>query len=165
MFGKTFESTLNNLIQVFDRFRSANLKPKPKKCELFKHSVSFLGHVVSHEGVSCDPSKISDVRDWETPRNASELRSFLGLASYYRRYVEGFASFAAPLNDLLRKNRKFEWTESRQRASELLKKKLITTPVLGYPQGGKYILDTDASAYGIGAVLSEIQDGQEQIFE
>ena len=83
VFGKTFEQALENLEEVFSRFQSANLKLKPKKCHLFRKEVNFLGHIVSGDGIRCDPSKISAVKDWETPTSVAEVRSFLGLASYY----------------------------------------------------------------------------------
>ena len=91
VFGKTFDETLSNLITVFDRFREANLKLKPKKCKLFRNEVSFLGHIVSKDGVKCDPEKIRSVQDWKIPENVTEVKSFLGLASYYRKFIPDFA--------------------------------------------------------------------------
>ena len=164
VFGKTFEQALENLEEVFSRFQSANLKLKPKKCHLFRKEVNFLGHIVSGDGIRCDPSKISAVKDWETPTSVAEVRSFLGLASYYRKFVEGFATIASPLHDLLRKNTKFVWTDTCQEAFSTLKERLTRAPVLAYPEGeGIFVLDTDASGYGIGAVLSQVQEGQEKV--
>ena len=89
VFGKDFRSALMHLKEVFERLRQAHLKLKPKKCSLFGTSVSFLGHIVSRDGIHCDPSKIDVVRDWPSPNNLKELRSFLGLCSYYRRFIKG----------------------------------------------------------------------------
>ena len=131
---------------------------------MFRKEVNFLGHIVSGDGIRCDPSKISAVKDWETPASVAEVRSFLGLASYYRKFVEGFATIASPLHDLLRKNSKFVWTDTCQEAFSTLKERLTGAPVLAYPEGeGQFILDTDASGYGIGAVLSQVQEGQEKV--
>ena len=164
VFGKTFEQALENLEEVFSRFQSANFKLKPKKCHLFRKEVNFLGHIVSGDGIRCDPSKISAVKDWETPTSVAEVRSFLCLASYYRKFIKEFATIASPLHDLLRKNSKFVWTDTCQEAFSTLKERLTGAPVLAYPEGeGQFILDTDASGYGIGAVLSQVQEGQEKV--
>ena len=133
----------------------ANLNLKPKKCHLFRKEVNFLGHLVSGDGIRCDPSEICAVKDWETPTSVAEVRSFLGLASYYRKFVKEFATIASPLHDLLRKNSKFAWTDTCQEAFSTLRERLTRAPVLAYPEGeGQFILDTDASGYGISAVLS-----------
>ena len=164
--GETFERALDNLETVFERLRAAGLKLKPKKCTLMKKKVAFLGHVVDGEGIHCDPTKIEAVRDWGTPSTVSEIRSFLGLASYYRRFVPKFSTVASPLTDLIKKDQKFEWTERCEEAFQLLKKKLIEAPVLVYPSRDDqdlFILDTDASNTGIGAVLSQVQDAQEKV--
>ncbi len=149
---------------VLGRFRDAGLKLKPKKCKLFRSSVTFLGHVVSREGVSCDPDKVASITSWPVPLNVSEVRSFLGIAQYYRRFVPGFSSVAAPLTALTKANVKFDWTDSCQRAFTLLKELLSTTPVLAHPQpDGVFVLDTDASDTGLGGVLSQVQDGMESV--
>ena len=111
VFGKSFDEALKNLTLVFERLRQAGLRLKPSKCSLFQSSVKFLGHMVSSEGVSCDPDKISCVRDWETPRCVTEVRSFVGFASYYRRFIPDFAKIASPLTKLTEKNSRFNWTE------------------------------------------------------
>ena len=111
IFGNTFESAFENLRTVFSLLREANLKLKAKKCSLFKTEVSFLGHVVSSNGVSCDPAKVDCVKNWPRPLNVSEIRSFLGFASYYRRFIPDFATIAEPLTNLTRKSNKFVWSE------------------------------------------------------
>jgi len=164
IFGKSFNEMLMNLEKVFECFRSANLKINPKKCELFKKDVKFLGHVVSSQGVTTDPEKIAAVREWPIPHNKKQLRSFLGFCSYYRRFVRNFSSIAKPLYILTEDQVKFCWGEEQQHVFETLKQVLTSSPVLSFPFGdGKFILDTDASNIGIGAVLSQIQGEEEKV--
>ena len=164
VFGRTFGETIENLEKVFSRLRTAGLKLKAKKCHLFQEEVGFLGHIVSAEGVRCDPSKVAQVNNWEVPQTLSELRSFLGLASYYRKFIAGFATIASPLHELQRKNKTFQWSDECQKAFNILKERLTSAPILAYPRGeGNFILDTDCSGVGMGAVLSQIQDGEEKV--
>ncbi|CAG2224863.1 Retrovirus-related Pol polyprotein from transposon 297 [Mytilus edulis] len=164
IFGPTFEKALENLDLVFDRFRKASLKLKPKKCFLFQHQVLYLGHLVSDKGIACDPAKIESVSDWPVPKNVNEVRSFLGLAGYYRRFIPSFSEIASPMTNLTKKGLKFLWDQDCQNAFEVLKEKLISAPILSYPIGdGEFILDTDASGHAIGAVLSQVQDGEEKV--
>lgn len=164
IFGSTFEKTLESLTFIFDRLQSANLKLKPKKCTLFQEQVSFLGHIVSHDGIRCNPEKITAVQDWPTPTSVTEIRSFIGIASYYRRFIENFSNIAYPLTRLTQKDKKFEWSEDCENAFITLKHLLTTAPILSYPStNDMFILDTDASAYGVGAVLSQLQDGKEVV--
>ena len=165
-FGKTFDETLLNLELVFERLRKAGLVLKPSKCRLFQESVEFLGHVVSQEGISCDPNKLEAIKNWPKPQKVKDVRSFLGLASYYRKHIRSFATIAAPLNALTKKNAKFIFDEQCEKAFQTLKDKLCTDPiVLAYPnKEGTFVLDTDASLYGVGGVLSQLQDdGQEKV--
>lgn len=164
VFGKTFTETLNNLTLVFDRFRKAKLKLKPKKCAFFRDEIKYLGHIVSEHGVQCDPAKISAIKNWPKPTNVSDIKSFLGIASYYRNFILNFSNIAFPLTQLTRKNQKFQWSESCEKAFSKLRDALISAPILSYPTpDGPYILDTDASLYGIGAVLSQVQNGEERV--
>ena len=103
--GHDFQTALDNLRAVFDRIGAANLKLKPKKCNFFQKRVAFLGHVVTPEGVACDPAKTEAVSNWLTPQTVTEVKSFLGLASYYRRFINGFATIASPLTALTEKGR------------------------------------------------------------
>lgn len=161
--GKTFQDHLKNLEQVFRRLRDANLKLSPKKCHLFRNKVNYLGHVVSEKGIAVDSEKVDAVEKWPIPKDKHELRSFLGLCTYYRRYVPGFANIAKPLTRLT-ENRPFSWNPECQSSFDLMKATLVNAPILSYPlPNGKFILDTDASNVGIGGVLSQTQEGQEKV--
>ena len=164
VFGRSFHEHATRLDEVLTKLRQANLKVKPSKCNLFATQVKYLGHIISEHGVEADPEKVDCVRQWPVPKNQTEVRSFVGLASYYRRFMKGFADIARPLHQLTEKGRRFKWTEPCQTAFESLKLSLMTAPVLAYPDPHKpFILDTDASDTGIGAVLSQEEGGQEQV--
>ena len=115
-FGKTFDETLLNLELVFERLRKAGLLLKPSKCRLFQESVEFLGHVLSQEGISCDPNKLEAIKNWPKPQKVKDVRSFLGLALYYRKHIRSCATIAAPLNALTKKNAKFIFDEQCEKA-------------------------------------------------
>ncbi|UYV79411.1 K02A2.6-like [Cordylochernes scorpioides] len=162
--GKNFEEHLSNIEKVFKRLEAANLKLSPKKCKLFKKEVAYLGHIISAEGVQTDPEKTETVRMWPTPKDLTQLRSFLGLCTYYRRFIPGFSNIARPLHRLTESGRPFVWTPDCQRAMEKLKEMLVAAPILAYPRpGDSFILDTDASNTGIGGVLSQVQEGSERV--
>jgi len=149
---------------VLQRLRWAKLKLKPSKCRLLQRKVEFLGHTVSEAGVEMQTSKIDAVVNWPRPRDTHQLRSFMGLCGYYRRFIAGFADTAAPLHALTGKGVHFGWGPEQETAFVTLKEKLTTAPVLGMPENtGQYILDTDASDVGLGAVLSQVQDGEERV--
>ena len=157
--GKTFSEHLNNLASVFKHLRDAGLRLKPKKCAFCLPQVEFLGHIVSAEGVSTDPAKVKKVASWPTPTSRREVQQFLGLANYYRRFVEDFAKIAKPLYRLTEKTVKYEWTSECQAAFNELRQRLVSAPVLTFPDYSKhFVLDTDASYTGIGAVLSQTDD-------
>jgi len=158
--GKTFEEHVGNAEQVFQRLRLAGLKLKPTKCRLFQKRVTFLGHVVSSRGIEPDPGKISGIANWPEPKNLTEVRSFLGLASYYKNFVVAFGETARPLYELTRKNVPFVWDDRRRQAFELLKVRLCSAPVLATPTAeGDFVLDVDASTHGAGAILHQYQAG------
>jgi transposase InsO family protein/predicted aspartyl protease len=164
VFGATETEMLSRLDEVFSRLEEANLKLKPKKCRLFAKEVEYLGHKVSADGIAVCSDKVDAVMDWPVPTCAQAVMSFLGTASYYRRYVANFADIAAPLHRLTAKNSTWQWTEEEQFAFERLKHALATAPVLPFPvKGAPYLLDTDASANGIGGVLCQIVNGQERV--
>ena len=163
IFSRTVEDHFSRLAEVFQRLRDAGLKLKPSKCKLLRTSVKYLGHVVSDRGVETDPEKTLTVTTWPTPCNAKELRQFLGFASYYRRFVKNFAMIAAPLYTLTEKNKEWSWTEKCEIAFQDLKDKLTSSPVLVFPDFNQnFILDCDASGEGLGAVLSQCDNGIER---
>ena len=146
------------------KMRSAGFKLKPEKCSLMQKSISFLGHVVSGDGIATDPEKIKVVSEWPVPTSVKEVRSFLGLAGYYRRFVKDYAGIAAPLHALTRKNQPFVWTAETMTAFETLRKALISPPILAMPNDlGELILDTDACDHSVGSVLSQVQGGAERV--
>ena len=156
--GSSFDEHLDRLDEVLTRLTDAGLKLKPSKCHLFRSEVAYLGHVVSESGIKPDPEKVRRVQEWPTPTSITDVRSFLGLCSYYRRFIRGFSTIAAPLNKLLEKSSRFKWDEECQASFDTLKQTLVSDHVMAYPNNdGIFILDTDASATGIGAVLSQLQ--------
>ena len=164
VFAQNFEEHMSRLSLVLDRVRQAGLKISPKKCDLFKKEVAFLGHIVGNEGISTDPKKIEAVSEWPRPKNATEVRSFLGLCSYYRKFVKGFADIAKSLHKLTGNDSEFHWTEDCEKAFTNLKERLTTAPILGFPlDETPFILDTDASGLAIGSVLSQLVEGQERV--
>ena len=164
VFGRTVAETASRLEEVFQRLGQAGLKLNPSKCFLFKPQVHYLGHIVSAEGIHTNPNKVQAIQDWPVPKTVTHVRSFLGLASYYRRFIHHFADVAKPLHHLTGKNTRFEWTDKCQAAFEELKKRLMTAPILAYPaEEGQYILDVDASAFAMGGVLSQVQDDKERV--
>jgi hypothetical protein len=147
------EEHLRTVLQILQRCK---LYAKFSKCEFWLDHIQFLGHVISKEGISVDPSKVEAVLEWESPKSVGEIRSFLGLAGYYRRFIEGFSSISAPMTKLLRKGAKFEWNADCEASFQELKKKLTTAPVLTLPQGIEgFVVYTDASGIGLGAVLMQ----------
>jgi len=134
VFSSDFATHLERLATVFDRLRSAKLKLKPSKCCLLQKKVSFLGHVVSDKGIEMQNDKLSAVRDWPVPKNVHEVRAFLGLCSYYRRFVAGFSGIAAPLHALTQKGISFHWGQLEQTAFDELKDRLLSAPILGIPR-------------------------------
>ena len=159
-----FTSHLQRLEEVLQRLQSAGLKLKPQKCELLQTKVRYLGHIVSAAGIATDPEKIEAIENWPPPENIKQLQAFLGTAGYYRQYLPEFATVARPLHQLTSKGVEWKWDEEEQEAFEELRMRLTTAPVLGYPDPKlTYILDTDASDVGVGAVLSQIQEGSERV--
>ena len=156
--GSTIEEHNTNLAEVLDRIRRAGLRLKPRKCKFAQESVAYLGHVVTANGVETDPEKLEAVRSYPVPVDAKSLRSFLGLASYYRRFVPGFAKVAGLLHSLTKKDVTFAWSPECQESFEELKHLLTTSPVLAFPDfSWRFILETDASGAGLGVVLAQEQ--------
>ena len=164
LFSADLEGHFERLQKILDRLQQANLKLKPSKCVLLQTSVCFLGHVISGQGIATDPEKVHVVSEWPPPQNLRQLRGFLGITGYYRRFVKDYAKIAAPLNAITRKNQPFEWNEQCQIAFDRLKQALLSPPILAMPNDeGQYFLDTDASDHAIGAVLSQMQEGEERV--
>ena len=161
--AKTFELELQHLTHIFSQLRVANLKLNPS-VNSSRRRVKFLGHVVSEEGVATDPEKVVVVINWPLPKNVKDVRSFLGLCTYYRRFVPAFADIARPLHKLTEKGKPFTWTKECDSSFHCLKEALASTPVLAYPESeDPFVLDTDASNVGIGAVLSQVHQGHERV--
>lgn len=163
--AKDFEQEVTNLEVVFQRLRDANLKLNPKKCVLFAQEVNFLGHIVGRSGIAPDPDKVKSIQEWPTPTGTKDVRCFVGLCSYYRRFILNFADIAKPLHRLTEKDAQFNWSQECEDAFQKLKNALQSGPILSYPDPDKpYILDTDASKTGLGAVLSQVrEDGREHV--
>ena len=163
--GRSFEEHLCTIRSVLEQFRQLGLRLKLSKCDFFQQQVKYLGHIISREGIATDPAKTEKVSKWPTPMSKKETQQFLGLASYYRRFVNDFAHIARPLHRLTERNASFIWTDECQAAIHELRKRLCSTPVLAYPDFSRsFILDTDSSNIGIGAVLSQVdKDGQERV--
>lgn len=176
VYSDTFESHLTRLETVFRRLREAGLKIKVEKCHFLQPEVRFLGHLVSAQGIGPDPDKVSAVVQWPVPNTVKELRSFLGFCSYYRRFIAGFSKVAGPLHDIVNectaKGRGSQskelfqglWSSECQQAFEHLKGELTRAPNLGYADFTlPFVLETDASSWGLGAVLYQYQGGKKTV--
>ena len=173
VFSRTLEEHLHRLKAVISKLRAAGLKLKPTKCDLFQQQISYLGHIVSKEGVATDPDKIKDVTEWPQPTTVTEVRSFLGFMSYYTRFIPNFSKVAKPLNKLLqnlegtpsqKKRFKVCWGLEQQEAFETLQRLCMESPISAYADfKAPFVLHTDASGDGLGAVLYQVQDGQKRV--
>jgi len=158
IYSRTLAEHKQHVRQVLELLRENRLYANAKKCSFFKESVSFLGHVVSGDGISMEEDKVRAIKEWPAPTNVSGVRSFLGLAGYYRKFVKHFSHIASPLSELLQKDRKFEWKEPQQNAFDTLKTAICSAPILVSPDDTKpYVVRTDASGYAVGATLSQDQ--------
>ena len=162
VYSDSVEEHLDHLTQIFGRLRRSGLKLHPQKCCLGFSEVAYLGHTISAHGISPNPEKVRAVQEFQVPSNVKKVREFLGIAGYYRRFIPCFAKVAGPLHALLRQDIPFIWTPQCQSAFDRLKELLVTHPVLAYPCFAKpFVLHTDASGQGLGAVLEQEQeDGQ-----
>src|SRR4051812_7971372 len=133
VFSKNEEEHAEHLRLVLEKLREHQLYAKFSKCEFWLKEVRFLGHVVSGEGIAVDPTKVESVTEWNAPTTVGEIHSFLGLAGYYRRFIENFSKIARPMTVLLKKDTKFVWTEECEASFQELKKRLVTAPVLILP--------------------------------
>lgn len=162
IYSQNFKEHLIHLEDVFLNLRQANVKLKPSKCFFARDHVEYLGHIVSKDGIRPNPDKIRAVTEFPAPTNTKGVRSFLGLANYYRRFIKGFATIAAPLNHLLRKHIRFKWDANCQQAFDALKQALVTAPILAFPDFSiPFDLYVDANLDGIGMTLGQVQNGNE----
>ncbi|GJX32730.1 putative nucleotidyltransferase, ribonuclease H [Tanacetum coccineum] len=145
-----------HLKTILELLKKEELYAKFSKCEFWINTVKFLGHVINSSGIHVDPTKIEAVKNWASPTTPSEIRQFLGLAGYYRRFIEGFSKIAKPMTELTQKNQKFNWGEEQETAFQLLKQKLCAAPILALPEGSDdFVVYCDASIKGLGAVLMQ----------
>jgi len=156
----SFEQHLVDLRKTLTRLRDSKYYAKREKCEFLRTEIAFLGHSVSRRGVATDPDKLEVLKEWPVPSSQTAVRSFLGFAGYYQRFVRNFSGLAAPLSELTKKDSTFTWDEKHQEAFEAVKTALIEAPVLVVPDPNKpYVLETDASGIALGAALSQESDG------
>ena len=164
IFSATVQQHFTRLREIFDRLKQAGLKIKPSKCLLLQKSIKYLGHVVSEHGIKTDSDKTRCIADWPTPSCLQDLKQFLGLASFYRRFVRNFAAIVAPLVKLTEKGHVWHWSSDCDAAFLQLKERLVTSPILGYPVFNQpFMVDTDASGEGLGVVLSQYVSGVERV--
>ena len=164
VFSSTFEEHLVDVEAVFKRLEEHNLGLKASKCHMCRDRLLYLGHQISPEGISPNPDKVKAINEMDHPRNRKELRRFLGMCSYYRKFIKNFADIASPLNMLNKDHVEFHWQSDQQEAFEILKCRLISPVLLKHPNFAEpFIIQTDASDEGIGAVLCQRYDGQEHV--
>ena len=164
VFSSTWEEHLAQLRQVFERLRHANLKLGAEKCAFAAKEVSYLGHWVTEEGLLPGSALLVAIREIPPPKTATEVRSFLGLAGYYWRYVKNFAAIAGPLHALTKKDAVFHWSTDCQGTFDLLKMLLTTSPITAFPNFSQsFWLHTDESTAGLGSILAQVHEGKERI--
>ncbi|GJZ74986.1 putative reverse transcriptase domain-containing protein, partial [Tanacetum coccineum] len=141
---------------ILELLQKEKLYAKFSKCQFWLDSMKFLGHVINSQGVHVDPAKVEAIKSWSAPKSPTEVRQFLGLAGYYRRFIEGFSLIVKPLTKLTQKNKTYEWGEEEEEAFQLLKGKLCSAPILALPEGSEdFVVYCDASLKGYGAVLMQ----------
>ncbi|GJX59334.1 hypothetical protein Tco_0290724 [Tanacetum coccineum] len=156
IYSKNKKEHEEHLKLILELLKKEELYAKFSKCEFWIPKVQFLGHVIDSKGIHVDPTKIESVKDWASPKTPTEIRQFLGLAGYYRRFIEGFSKIAKPMTKLTQKKVKFVWGDKQEAAFQLLKQKLCSAPILALPEGSEdFIAYCDASKKGLGAVLMQ----------
>ena len=165
VFGKDFDQHVRRIENVLGRIRAAGLKLRPGKSHLLQKQVIFLGHVVSGKGVKPGPVNVAKIVDWPRPKSARQVKQFVAMGSYYRKYIKGFARIVRPMVKLTKLGRKFAWSDACETAFTTLERALISADVMGYPlnEGMEFILDVDAPDLGIGSVLHQVQQGKEKV--
>ncbi|GKC25952.1 putative reverse transcriptase domain-containing protein [Tanacetum coccineum] len=156
IYSKSEEEHAEHLKLILELLKKEELYAKFSKCKFWLSRVQFLGHVIDSEGIHVDPTKIESIKDWTSPKTLTEIRQFLGLAGYYRRFIEGFSKIAKPMTKLTEKNVKFDWSEKAEAAFQLLKQKLCSASIFALPKGSEnFVVYRDASHKGLGAVLMQ----------
>ncbi|GJY72984.1 putative reverse transcriptase domain-containing protein [Tanacetum coccineum] len=156
IYSKNKKEHEEHLKLILELLKKEELYAKFSKCEFWIPKVQFLGHVIDSQGIHVDPAKIESIKDWASPKSPTEIRQFLGLAGYYRRFIEGFSKIAKPMTKLTQKKVKFEWGDKQETTFQLLKQKLCSAPILALPEGSEdFIVYCDASIKGLGAVLMQ----------
>ena len=162
VYGKTFEEHLQRLSLVLQRFHQAGLKLKPSKCHFFETQVTFLGHLLTPDGVLPDPGNVEKITTWTVLTCVTDVQAVQGMRNYYWRFIRDYSKKMQPLIKLMKKDRSFEWTAECQESFDWLKEELIGPDIMAYPTDHReFILDTDASFDTVGAILSQVQDGVE----
>ncbi|GJU15675.1 putative reverse transcriptase domain-containing protein, partial [Tanacetum coccineum] len=156
IYSKNKQEHEEHLKLILELLKKEELYAKFSKCEFWIPKVQFLGHVIDSQGIHVDPAKIESIKDWASPKSPTEIRQFLGLAGYYRRFIEGFSKIAKPMTKLTQKKVKFEWGDKQETAFQLIKQKLCSAPILALPEGSEdFIVYCDASKKGLGVVLMQ----------
>nr|GEV53943.1 putative reverse transcriptase domain-containing protein [Tanacetum cinerariifolium] len=156
IYSKDEKEHEEHLKAILELLKKKELYAKFSKCEFWFPKVQFLGHVIDKQGIHVDPTKIESDKDWASPKSSMEIRQFLGLAEYYRRFIEGFSKIAKPMTKLTQKKVKFEWGDKQEATFQLLKQKLCSEPILALPEGSEdFIVYCDASNKGLGDVLMQ----------
>jgi hypothetical protein len=164
IYSEDFESHITQLTKVLRRLRDNNLIVKLKKCRFAEENIEFLGHIIGKDGIKPDPNKINKITQLKPPVNVKGVRSVLGLCSYYRKFIKDFSKIAKPLTNLIKKDVKFEWNDTHQKAFDELKNKLVQYPILQHPNYKReFILITDSSGVGLGAVLSQKNNDNKEV--
>ena len=159
VYSRTVEEHELHLKIVLEKLRENKLYAKFSKCEFWLRKVTFLGHVMPKKGISVDPSKVEAVSQWKQPRNLTKVRNFVGLAGYYRRFVDGFSKIASLMTAFTYKNMKFEWTKACEQSFQELKRRLVTAPILTIPEGEDgFVIYYDASGQGLRVVLMHMAE-------
>lgn len=162
IFASTVEEHSQRLCNIFERLRNNNLLLQPDKCEFMHKEVAYLGHIISDKGISPNPEKVKAIKDYPIPQNPKQIKQFLGLIGYYRRFIKDFSKFAKPLTVLLKKDVSFNWSSEQDQSIEYFKAALTQAPILQYPDFSReFLLTTDASNYAIGAILSQGEVGKD----
>ncbi|MES9881971.1 MAG: reverse transcriptase domain-containing protein, partial [Sedimenticola sp.] len=156
IYSRSFEEHLNHLEQVFATIQKACVKLRASKCEFMKEKLKYLGHIFTKQGVQADSAKTNLIRNYKRPTTVKELKQFLGLAQFYKKFIKDFSKICKPLHELTSQKRKFQWTDEAQQAFDQLKQKLINPPILQFPQfDQKFYLWTDSSDFAVGFVLGQ----------